>query len=62
MVTCTAISCGINYITSKKLNISLYRLPREETLKIAWKQKLRLEKMPADENISMQFGFLTRML
>ena len=40
MVICAAVGCGSNSITSKELNISLYRLPREEALKIAWKQKL----------------------
>ena len=51
MVVCAAVGCGSNSNTSKELNISLYRLPREEALKIAWKQKLLREKLPADENI-----------
>ena len=57
MVICAAVGCGINSNTSKEMNISLDRLPREEALKIAWKQKLRREKLPADENIIMQFAF-----
>ena len=40
MVICTAVGCGSNSNTSKDLNIGLYRLPREEALKITWKQKL----------------------
>ena len=32
MVTCAAIGCESNSKASKELNISLYRLPREETL------------------------------
>ena len=51
MVICTAVGCGSNSNTSKELNMSLYQLPREEALKIAWKQKLQQEKLPADENI-----------
>ena len=35
MVICAAVDCGSNSNTSKELNISLYRLPREEALKIA---------------------------
>ena len=35
MVICAAVGCGSNSITSKALNISLYRLPRKEALKIA---------------------------
>ena len=51
MVICAAIGCGSNSTTSKELNINLYQLPWEEALKIACKQKLRLEKLPADKNI-----------
>ena len=51
MVICAAISCGSNSTTSKELNINLYQLPWEETLKIACKQKLWQEKLPADKNI-----------
>ena len=51
MVICAAVGCEINSIISKELNTSLYRLPREEALKIVWKQKLRREKLPVDENI-----------
>ena len=36
MVICAAVGCGSNSNTSKELNISLYQLPREEALKIAW--------------------------
>ena len=43
--------CGSNSNTSKELNVGLYRLPRKEALKIAWKQNLRRETLPADENI-----------
>ena len=35
----------------KELNIRLYRLPREETLKTVWKQKLKRKKLPVDKNI-----------
>ena len=51
MVICAAVGCGSNSNTSKELNISLYQLPREEALKIAWKQKLWREMLLADENI-----------
>ena len=51
MVICAAVGCGSNFDTSKELNIHLYWLPREEVLKIAWKQKLQQEKLPAYENI-----------
>ena len=51
MVICAVVGCGSNSNTSKELNISLYRLPREEALKIVWKQKLWREMLPADENI-----------
>ena len=51
MVICAAVGCGSNSIASKALNISLYRLPREEALKIAWKQKKKKKKLPTDENI-----------
>ena len=51
MVICAAVGCRSNYNTSKELNISLYRLPRKESLKFAWKQKSWREKLPADENI-----------
>ena len=51
MVICAAVGCGSNYNTSKELNVSLYRLPREEALKFAWKQKSWQENLPADENI-----------
>ena len=51
MVVCAAVGCGSNSNTSKELNISLYQLPREEALKIAWKQKLWREMLLADENI-----------
>ena len=46
MVVRAAVGCGSNSNTCKELNISSYRLPREEVLKIAWKQKLRREKLP----------------
>lgn len=48
---CTAVGCRSNSKTSKELSISLHWLPQEETLKMVWKQKLRWEKLPADENI-----------
>ena len=51
MVICAAVDCGSNSNTSKELNISLYRLPQEVALKIAWKRKLLPEKLPADKNI-----------
>ena len=51
MVICAAVGCGSNSNTSKDQNISLYRLPREEALNIAWKHKLRQEKLLADEYI-----------
>ena len=55
MVICAALGYGSNSITSKKLNLSLYQLPREEALKIAREKKSRREKrrekLPADENI-----------
>ena len=35
----------------KELNMRLYRLPREETLKTVWKQKLKRKKLPVDKNI-----------
>ena len=35
MVICAAVGCGSNFYASKELNLSLYRLPREKTLKIA---------------------------
>ena len=41
MVICAAVGRGSNSNTSIELNISLYRLPQEEALKIAWKQKLQ---------------------
>ena len=44
--------CGSNCITSKELSISLYRLPREEVLGIAWKR----EKLPADENVRVCYA------
>ena len=53
MVICAAVGCGSNSITSKELNISLYWLPREEPLKVAWKQQVWQEKLPADENIGV---------
>ena len=34
MVICAAAGCESNSITSKELNISLYRLPRGEALKL----------------------------
>ena len=34
MVICAAVGCESNSITSKELNTSLYRLPREEALKL----------------------------
>ena len=51
MVICAVVGCGSNSNTCKELNISLYQLPREEALKIAWKQKLWREMLLADENI-----------
>ena len=44
MVICAAVGCGSNSIASKAQNIGLYRLPREEALKIAWKQKKKKKK------------------
>lgn len=32
------------------MNINVYQLPQEETLKPTWKQKLIQEKLPADKN------------
>ena len=38
MVICAAVGCGNNSNTSIELNISLYRLPREEKFKTTWKK------------------------
>ena len=51
MVICAAVGCGSNSIASKAQNIGLYRLPREEALKIALKKKKKKKKLPTDENI-----------
>ena len=39
------------------MNINVYQLPQEETLKPTWKQKLIQEKLPADKNKRVQFAF-----
>lgn len=54
-VICAAVGCGSNF--QKEMNINVYQLPQEETLKPTWKQKLIQEKLPADKNKSMQFAF-----
>ena len=51
MVICAAVGCSSNSSTSKELNISLYRLPRDKKLESAWIQKLKRANLPAEENI-----------
>ena len=52
MVICAAVGCGSNSIASKAQNIGLYRLPREEALKIAWKKKRKKKKSCQQMKIS----------
>ena len=52
-----AVGCESNSKILKERIISLYPLSQEETLKAVWKQNLKQEKLPADENKSMQFAF-----
>ena len=50
MVHCVAVDC-VNNTRGGNKNISFYRLPRDNSLKKIWIQKIKRENLPNQENI-----------
>ena len=58
MVFCAAVGCCSE--SGKSENISFYRLPRDQTLKAKWLQKLKRDNLPS-EKISESVTFILKM-
>ena len=52
MVHCVAVDC-VNNTRGGNKNISFYRLPRDNSLKKIWIQKIKRENLPNQENIRL---------
>ena len=52
MVHCVAVDC-VNNTRGGNKNISFYRLPRDNSLKKIWMQKIKRENLPNQENIRL---------
>ena len=52
MVHCVAVDC-VNNTRGGNKNISFYRVPRDNSLKKIWIQKIKRENLPNQENIRL---------
>ena len=52
MVHCAAVDC-VNNTRGGNKNISFYRVPRDNSLKKIWIQKIKRENLPNQENIRL---------
>ena len=52
MVHCVVVDC-VNNTRGGNKNIKFYRLPRDDSLKKIWIQKIKRENLPMQEHISL---------
>ena len=58
MVHCVAVDC-VNNTRGGNKNISFYRLPRDDSLKKKWIQKIKRENLP---NIKKTYAYVIYIL